>query len=137
MSATPVTASHEHSIVQSVQLTLKFIFGLLPIVAGADKFTNLLTHWENYLNPHLSGLTGLTPVTFMHLVGVIEIIAGILVFLRPKIGAIVVTAWLLAIALQLVAQGMYFDVAVRDIVIALAGSLTLVRLTPLVSARVA
>ncbi len=134
MSAVPVASSQEHTVVHAVQLTLKYIFGLVPMVAGADKFANFLAHWENYLNPHIPALTGLSPTVFMHIVGVIEIIAGILVFAMTRLGAIVVTAWLLAIALQLVAQGAYLDIAVRDIVIALAGSLTLARLTPLVSA---
>lgn len=118
----------EHQAVHATQLTLKYLFGLVPIVAGADKFTNLLTHWKNYLNPHLA--TIISPAVFMRLVGVIEIIAGILVLLKPRIGAYVVMAWLLAIALQLIVQGQYLDVAVRDIVLALGGALTLARLTP-------
>lgn len=121
----------EHHAVQTTQLTLKYLFGLVPIVAGADKFTDLLAHWQSYLNPHLAAIV--PPVLFMRLVGVIEIVAGILVFVRPRFGAYVVMAWLLAIALQLVAQGQYLDVAVRDIVLALGGALTLARLTPFVS----
>ncbi len=123
-------AVSEHHAVQMTQRTLKYLFGLVPIVAGADKFTNLLAHWENYLNPHLSAI--ITPVLFMRLVGIIEIVAGILVFVKPRLGAYVVMAWLLAIALQLIVQGQYLDVAVRDIVLALGGALTLAKLTPFV-----
>lgn len=130
----PASASvSEHHAVHMTQRTLKYLFGLVPIVAGADKFTNLLAHWENYLNPHLAAI--ITPVLFMRLVGVIEIAAGILVLVKPRLGAYVVMAWLLAIAFQLIVQGQYLDVAVRDIVLALGGALTLARLTPFVRLR--
>ncbi len=122
------SSASEHQAVRTTYTTLKYLFGLVPIVAGADKFTNLLTHWEGYLNPHFAAI--ISPTTFMRAVGVIEIVAGVLVLLKPRIGAYVVTAWLLAIALQLIAQGQYLDVAVRDIVLALGGALTLARLTP-------
>ncbi|HEY4299989.1 MAG TPA: tRNA (5-methylaminomethyl-2-thiouridylate)-methyltransferase [Candidatus Didemnitutus sp.] len=123
----------EQDTVRTTQLTLKYLFGLVPIVAGADKFTNLLVHWESYLNPHLASV--ISPSLFMHIVGVIEIVAGVLVLVKPRIGGYVVMVWLLAIALQLVAQGQYLDVAVRDIVLALGGALTLARLTPLTEGR--
>ncbi|HVU18538.1 MAG TPA: tRNA (5-methylaminomethyl-2-thiouridylate)-methyltransferase [Candidatus Didemnitutus sp.] len=126
----PIT---EHSTVRAVQLTLKILFGVVPIVAGADKFTNFLVHWESYLNPHLGAV--IAPALFMRIVGVIEIVAGIIVLVKPRIGAYIVTAWLLAIALQLLVQGQYLDVAVRDIVLALGGALTLARLTPFVEAK--
>jgi len=124
-SAPPAT---EAEVVHSCYTLQKYIFGLVPIVAGADKFTNFLTNWEAYLNPMIPQLLHLSPHTFMLAVGVIEIVAGILVFARPRIGAFVVMAWLLGIALQLVTWGHYLDVAVRDTVMALAGALTLGRL---------
>src|SRR4051812_13280687 len=126
---THAPASESH-VVHTTQVMLKFLFGLVAIVAGADKFTNFLTNWEQYLNPMVLRLIPLTPTGFMHVVGVIEIIAGILIFARPRWGGFVVMAWLLAIALQLIAMGQFFDVAVRDIVMALGGALTLARLTP-------
>jgi hypothetical protein len=101
-------------------------------IAGADKFTNLLTQWEVYLNPLALSIVPVTAATFMHIVGVIEIVAGVLVFVKPRIGGFVVMGWLLAIALQLIIWGRFLDVAVRDIVIALSGPLVLARLTPLV-----
>ena len=106
----------------SVQQTLKFTFGLVPIVAGLDKFTNLLTHWVKYLNPRLAGMLPVSGETFMHVVGVIEIAAGVLVLFKPRAGAAVVSAWLVLIALQLLAGGMDLDVAVRDLVMAISAA---------------
>ncbi len=109
--------------------TLRLTFGLVPIVAGADKFTNLLTNWEQYLNPAVPAMLHLSPVTFMHVVGVIEIAAGVLV-LTPITGyaSYIVMVWLLGIAGNLISQGKYFDIAVRDIVLAIA-AYSLARLT--------
>lgn len=101
--------------------TLRLTFGLVPIVAGLDKFANLLTNWEQYLNPAIPHMLHLSPVGFMHIVGVIEIAAGVLV-LTPITGyaAYIVMLWLLAIAGNLLVQGKFFDIAVRDIVLAIA-----------------
>lgn len=104
---------------------LKFTFGIVPIVAGLDKFTNLLANWEQYINPTLGGILPFSSHTFMMIVGVIEIIAGIIVLIRPAIGGLIVSAWLTLIALTLLASGHYLDVAIRDLVIAIgAFSLT-------------
>ena len=97
---------------------LKYTYGLVPIVAGLDKFTNILTNWGQYAE----GMAGVLPFdigTFMMIVGVIEIVAGVLVLTRPKIGALVVAGWLVAIALVLLFSGSYLDVAVRDLVMAI------------------
>lgn len=99
---------------------LRITFGILPIAAGADKFFNLLTNWEQYLNPWLASLIPFPPSTFMMIVGVIEIIAGIIVLSKPKVGGYIVAAWLAAIALTLLAGLNYLDIAVRDIVMAIA-----------------
>src|ERR1700712_3106200 len=88
-----------------IQTLLKFTFGLVPIIAGADKFTNLLTHWDQYLNPSLASILPFSATTFMMIVGVIEIIAGILVLVKPKIGGLVVSLWLALIAGTLLASG--------------------------------
>lgn len=106
---------------------LKWTFGLVPIVAGADKFTNLLTHWEKYLNPAMASMLPFAPSTFMMIVGVIEIIAGIIVLLKAEIGGYIVAAWLAAIALTLLAGFNYLDVAVRDLVMAIS-AFTMARL---------
>ena len=111
-----------------VQQVLKYTYGLVPIVAGLDKFTNLLTDWKNYLSPSMVNMLPFSAGAFMSIVGVIEIVAGVLVLLRPYIGAWVVMAWLVAIALTLIFGGHYFDVAVRDLVMAI-GAWSLAKLS--------
>jgi uncharacterized membrane protein YphA (DoxX/SURF4 family) len=111
-----------------VQQVLKYTYGLVPIVAGLDKFTNLLTDWKNYLSPSMVSMLPFSAGAFMSIVGVIEIVAGVLVLLRPYIGAWVVMAWLVAIALTLIFGGHYFDVAVRDLVMAI-GAWSLAKLS--------
>jgi uncharacterized membrane protein YphA (DoxX/SURF4 family) len=108
---------------------LKLTLGLVPIVAGADKFFNILTNWENYLHPLVPRILHVQPVTFMHIVGIIEIVAGIVVLTKfTRWGAYIVMLWLIGIALQLLVRFAYVDVAVRDIVISLA-AFTLAKLT--------
>jgi uncharacterized membrane protein YphA (DoxX/SURF4 family) len=108
---------------------LRIAFGVVPIVAGLDKFTNLLTRWEQYLSPLVTGLLPVAPSTFMRVVGVIEIAAGILVLSKlTRWGAYIVAAWLAAIALELLTTGRFLDVAARDLVMAV-GAFALARLT--------
>ena len=99
---------------------LKYTFGLVPIVAGLDKFTNILADWSQYLESGLQELLPFDASTFMIIVGVIEIAAGILVLVKTKIGAFVVSGWLTLIALTLILGGNYLDVAVRDLVMGIA-----------------
>ncbi|WP_411031981.1 hypothetical protein [Spongiimicrobium sp. 3-5] len=99
---------------------LKYTFGLVPIVAGLDKFLNLLTDWSQYLAPSLGDMLPMEAGAFMVVVGIIEIVAGILVLVKTKIGALIVSAWLGLIALTLLFSGTYIDVAVRDLVMAIA-----------------
>jgi len=106
---------------------LKLAFGVVPIVAGLDKFFNLLTNWEQYLSPLVSRVVPAS--TFMHAVGVIEIAAGLLVLSKlTRVGAYIVSAWLVGIALNLLTTGKYFDIAARDLVMAV-GAYTLARLS--------
>jgi uncharacterized membrane protein YphA (DoxX/SURF4 family) len=108
---------------------LRLAFGVVPIVAGLDKFFNLLTNWEQYLSPLVTRVVPAS--TFMHLVGVIEIVAGILVLSKlTRLGAYVVAAWLVGIALNLLTTGKFFDIAARDVVMAV-GAFTLGRLSEL------
>ncbi len=111
-----------------VQTLLKYTYGLIPIVAGADKFTNLLTDWSQYLHPSIAGMLPFSPHVFMMIVGVIEIVAGVLVLLNPAKGAYVVSAWLVLIALTLLASGKFLDVAVRDLAMAI-GAYSLAQLS--------
>lgn len=103
-----------------IQNLLKYTFVIVPIVAGADKFTNLLTDWENYINPTLLNIIPFSAHTFMMIVGVIEIVAGVVVLKKPQVGGLIVAAWLALIALTLLAGLDYMDVAVRDLVMAIA-----------------
>lgn len=107
------------SLTQAFNL-LKYTFGIVPIVAGADKFTNLLTNWEQYLNPSIAGLLPFSASVFMMIVGVVEIVAGIIVLKKPEIGGLVVAGWLTVVALTLLLGFHYVDVAVRDLVMAIA-----------------
>ncbi|MBO9703271.1 MAG: hypothetical protein J7604_23855 [Sporocytophaga sp.] len=99
---------------------LKYTFVIVPILAGLDKFTNILTNWEHYLNPSLEPAMPFSPQVFMMIVGVIEIIAGVIVLIKPQLGGLIVAAWLTLIAISLITDGQYFDVAVRDLVMAIA-----------------
>ncbi|GGB02636.1 hypothetical protein [Puia dinghuensis] len=119
--------------IKQLQGTLKLTFGIVPIVAGLDKFTNLLTHWVDYLGNN-KGMIPFDPLVFMKIVGIIEIVAGIIVLVRPLIGAYIVMIWLICIALELLVGGNYFDVAVRDLVMAV-GAFTLAQLTRMETAQ--
>lgn len=100
---------------------LRIGLGVGPIITGADKFFNKLTDWTMYLSPLATKAVPVSPSTFMHAVGVVEIIAGIVVLSRyTRIGAYVVAAWLLGIVVNLVTTGMFFDLAMRDVEIAIA-----------------
>lgn len=99
---------------------LKLTFGIVPIVAGLDKFTNLLTNWEQYINPSIAGMLPFSGHTFMMIVGVIEIVAGMIVLKKTEIGGYIVSAWFALIALTLLASFSYVDVAVRDLVMAIS-----------------
>jgi len=124
--------TQSNQTVKTVFTLMKFTFGIVPVVAGLDKFTNILTNWQNYLHPAMTGILPFAPQTFMMIVGVIEIIAGIIVLAKPAIGGYIVSAWLTLIALTLLASGNYLDVAVRDLVMAV-GAFSLARIAKVVS----
>lgn len=117
---------------ENVHRMLWLTYGIVPIVAGLDKFTNLLTDWSQYLAPLAADLLPFPVGTFMVIVGVIEIVAGVLVFVRPRLGGTVVAAWLVAIAVNLLIAG-FFDIAVRDLAMAVGAwgmaQLTAIRAT--------
>lgn len=112
---------------QAYQL-LHWGFVAAPVIAGADKFLGLLTHWEKYLAPAFARLSPLGPHGTLLAVGVVEIMAGFVVALRPRIGAYVVALWLVGIILNLLLVGGYYDVALRDFGLCL-GALALGRLS--------
>lgn len=105
---------------ETVKTLLKFTFGLVPIVAGADKFTDILANWPQYLHPAVQSMLPFSTHTFMMIVGVIEIIAGIFVLINTQKGAYLVSIWLVLIALNLITADHYLDVAVRDLVMAIS-----------------
>jgi hypothetical protein len=103
-------------------------FVALPIVAGLDKFFNLLVAWDQYLAPIAARVTGLRAETFMLIVGGIEIAAGLLVAVRPRIGGYVVAVWLWGIIVNLLLIPGYYDIALRDFGLSL-GAIALARLS--------
>jgi len=108
-------------------LMLRTVFTVAPIAFGLDKFVNLLVDWPVYLAPFVDRLVPGTAQQAMYAVGVIEIVAGLLVAVRPKWGALVVAAWLTGIIVNLLVLGEFYDVALRDFGL-LVGALALWRL---------
>ena len=108
---------------------LRIGLGAAAFLAGLDKFFNFLTHWEAYLSPMVSRMLPVSDVAFMHIVGVIEMAVGLAILTRwTRIGSYVAMLWLVGIALNLLTTGRFFDVAVRDLEMAIA-AFTLGRLT--------
>ena len=117
--------------------TLRIAFGLTAFLAGADKFLNLLTNWEKYVSPLALRVIPFSAATLMHIAGVIEIIVGLAVLAGiTRLGGYVVTVWLALIAVNLLTTGQYFDVAVRDLVMA-CGAFVLARLSEVRQEQVA
>lgn len=108
---------------------LRIGVGLGPIIAGADKYFNKLTDWSMYLSPLATKVVPVSATTFMRIVGVVEIVAGLMVLSRwTKLGSYIVMAWLLCIAANLLTMGTFYDLAVRDVEIAV-GAFVLSQLT--------
>lgn len=118
---------NQYKIVRSVWMLMRATYGILLMVAGLDKFTDVLSNWDAYLNPSIANMLPVEKHSFMLIVGVIEIIAGLLVFIKPVFGGYLAMVWLVLIALTLVAWGHYLDVAVRDVVMAI-GAFSMARL---------
>lgn len=98
---------------------LRIALGAGPIVAGIDKYFNKLADWGMYLSPYATKVVPIGTGSFMHIVGLVEIVAGLIVLSKwTKIGSYIVMAWLIAIAINLVTTGMFYDLAVRDVEIA-------------------
>ena len=108
---------------------LRIGLGVGPFLAGLDKYFNLLTNWTGYISPLALKILPFSGQTFMHIVGVIEMVVGLAILTKwTRLGAYVASAWLVLIAISLVSAGMFFDVAVRDIEMALA-AFVLARIT--------
>jgi hypothetical protein len=124
---------------ERVYLPLWLCYGLVPIVAGADKFTNLLVDWAKYLPESATMIIPVSPDVFMMGVGVIEIVAGLAVLtILPRLGAYIVAAWLVLIACAVSLAGFY-DIAVRDVAMALGaytlGTVAALRGQPIIPSR--
>jgi hypothetical protein len=102
-------------------------FTVAPILAGLDKFTHLMVNWDLYLSPVFTRLVPIDGHLFMQIVGVIEIIAGVLVYIKPRIGGYVVAFWLWGIIVNLLSIPGYYDIALRDFGLSL-GALALAQL---------
>ena len=131
LNSNAVSVSADESLAnpsyQAFQI-LRIGFTVAPIIAGVDKFLGLLVNWDQYLPPVVNNMLGGAGHQFMYIVGAIEIVAGIGVFLKPKIFAYVVAAWLVAIIVNLLLIPGFYDVALRDLGLAL-GALALARLS--------
>jgi hypothetical protein len=113
----------------SARWVLKIGLGVGPVITGADKFFDKLADWGMYLSPLATKIVPVSASTLMHAVGVVEVIAGLIVLSRwNKIGSYVVMFWLLAIAVNLLTLGMFYDLAMRDVEIAI-GAFALAQLT--------
>lgn len=124
-NAEAIPAVRSGSAVYQAFRVLQAGFVAAPILAGLDKFLNLMTDWSQYLWPAIS--TVIPSSVFLGVVGVIEMAAGIVVAVRPRFGGYLVSAWLVAIILNLVLLGAYWDVALRDLGLAI-GAFALARL---------
>ena len=108
---------------------LRLAFGLGPLLAGADKFTNILVTWEKYLSPVALRVVPVDATMFMQAAGVIEIIVGLAILLgATRVFGYIAMLWLLAIAANLVSTGAYYDIAVRDVLLAI-GAFSLAKVT--------
>jgi hypothetical protein len=106
---------------------MRFAFTVAPIAFGLDKFFNEMVHWPNYLAPWINDIVPGTGQEFMYVVGAIEILAGVIVALKPRYGGYVVAAWLGLIVVNLLTYSGFYDIALRDFGLMLA-ALTLARL---------
>ncbi len=122
-----ITENASSGSYQAYQI-LRFAFTVAPIVAGLDKFLHLLVNWDQYLPSFVNRMVGGHGHELMLAVGVIEIVAGIGVAIKPRIFAYVVAAWLVLIIANLLMIPGYYDVALRDLGLAL-GALALARLS--------
>jgi hypothetical protein len=108
---------------------LRIGLGVGPFLAGLDKYFNLLTNWTGYISPLALKILPFSGQTLMHIVGVVEMIVGLAILTKwTRVGAYVASAWLVAIAINLASTGMFFDIAVRDVEMAVA-AFVLARMT--------
>lgn len=130
-SGTASVAPSEAKLVRHAREAYQLLhvaFVVAPLVAGFDKFFHVLTNWDKYLSPRVASALPISTHSFMGVVGVIEIVAAVIVLVRPRVGAYIVAAWLVGIMANLIITGGYLDVALRDLGLFL-GALALARLS--------
>ena len=127
-AAATTAGNLEHSPAHQAFRILQFGFTVAPILAGLDKFFHLLVNWDQYVPAAVANISPIPAHTLMLIVGVIEIVAGIGVALKPRIFAYVVAGWLAIIIINLLLIPGYFDVALRDLGL-LLGALALGQLS--------
>ncbi len=125
--ATHASAVRSASPAYQAYQILHVALSIAPVIAGLDKFFHVLVDWDKYLSPIVPQMLHIPAHTFMLGVGVIEIVAGLLVAFAPTIGAWIVGLWLCGIVVNLLSMPAYFDIALRDLGLAL-GSFALARL---------
>jgi DoxX len=114
--------------INSAYGAMRIAFGVVPLLAGLDKFFNILTRWDVYVSPLVQSFLPMSATTFMHFIGIVEVAVGLAILTRwTRMGSYVAAAWLVGIALNLVMAG-YLDIAVRDLVMAV-GAYALARLS--------
>ena len=126
--ATPATTLRIDNPSYQAYQVLHIAYTVAPIVAGADKFFRFLTNWDVYLAPMIPSLLRVSAHTFMLAAGIVEMIAGLVVAVAPRFGGWIVGFWLCGIIVNLLMMGSYFDVALRDLGLAL-GAFALARLS--------
>ena len=127
-SATGPGAALRHDPAYQAWQILHIAFVVAPIVAGLDKFFGLLVNWDQYLAPIFAQMSPVGGHNLMLAIGVVEVIAGLVVFWKPRIGGYLVAVWLWGIILNLLLIPAYFDIALRDFGLSL-GALALARLS--------
>ncbi len=125
--AAGATSSWRTNPVAQAFLLLRIGFTVAPILFGLDKFAHVLVDWDRYLAPRFADVLPFTTHELMYAVGVIEVVAGVVVAVRPRFGGYLVAAWLGGIILNLLMQADYYDIALRDFGLML-GAVTLARL---------
>jgi uncharacterized membrane protein YphA (DoxX/SURF4 family) len=126
-TARPIAGLRQREAGYQAFLLLRLAFAVAPIAFGLDKFFNVMVDWTQYLAPWINDILPGNAHDGMHIVGVVEIVAGLAVALKPRYGAPLVAAWLAGIIINLLTYSGYYDVALRDFGLML-GALTLARL---------
>jgi len=118
-----------HAISHRAWHVLKYTYGIVIVIVGLDKFFDFVVRWSQYVSPIVAKMLPVSMHHFMYGVGIVEIIVGILILTKwTRLGAYLAAAWLIIISINLVSMGIYYDIAVRDMVMA-AGAYALAELS--------